>query len=240
MNVKTWLPICLALVLGVIAAKLANDAVSSRKGDNATAAVKLVVAKRPIAPGEALAAEDLEIRPIAADAPPEGAYTSPSDLVGRTAQAQLVKGQPVTESMLAPQGTASGLQALVPPGMRAMTVEVNEFSGVGGMVTPGSRVDVISIMQDPHLAESMSRTIVQNVLVKAVGQSTSTDTEKKDAIEIVKSVTLIVTPRQAEAIQLSTLSGRPWLILRGNGDSTVAALGGTTLTELRGAEAGHT
>ena len=236
MKVKTWLPIGLALVLGVLAAKLAKDAVSSRKGGGGTAMVKIVVAKRPIAPGESLSATDIELRSIAAEAPPEGASTEVGALVGRTTQTQLVKGQPVLEAMLASAGSASGLQALVPSGLRAMTIEVNEFSSVAGMVMPGSRVDVISVMQDPHHNESMSRTIVQNVLVKAVGQSTSSakDPEKEES-DLSKSVTLIVTPKQAEAIQLSTLSGRPWLVLRGEKDNSIAALAGTTLTELRGA-----
>ncbi|HEV2292513.1 MAG TPA: RcpC/CpaB family pilus assembly protein [Tepidisphaeraceae bacterium] len=66
---------------------------------------------------------------------------SPRLTAGRTARGQLLKGQPVLESLLAPMGAAGVLQALVPAGMRAMTIEVNEFSSVGGMVTPGSRVD---------------------------------------------------------------------------------------------------
>jgi len=237
MKVKTWLPICLALVLGVIAAKLAKDSMSSRKGP--ATSVKLVVAKRAITPGESLSAADLEVRPIAAEALPEGAHSDASRLVGRTARADLVKGQPVLESLLAAAGAASGLQALVPPGMRAMTIEINEFSGVGGMVMPGSRVDVLATMRDPANDEAMSRTIAQNVIVKAVGKTTGTVTQPGEAGgEPVKSVTLLVSSKQAEAIQLGGIVGKPWLVLRGSEDNGIAPTGGTTLAELRGTAAG--
>src|SRR5688500_2942754 len=167
MKTKTWLPLALALVLGVFAAMLAKRAMSSRKAAEA-GTVKLVVAQRAIAPGDALTVADLELRTIMADALPEGAHLDASELVGRAAQTRIAKGKPVLESMLAPRGSPTGLQALVPPGMRAMTIEVNEFSSVGGMVTPGARVDIISTMQNAGHSETMSRTIAQNVLVKAV------------------------------------------------------------------------
>src|SRR6476661_587239 len=136
MKLKTWLPIVLALVLGVFAAVLAKSAMSARRAA-AGPQVKLVVAKRPVAPGQALTAADLDVLAIAGATVPEGAHVRPDELVGRTVGAQIVKGQTVLESLLAPEGTASGLQALVPPGMRAMTIEVNQFSSVGGMITPG-------------------------------------------------------------------------------------------------------
>ena len=232
MKLKTWLPIAVALVLGLFAAVLAKRA-TSKTAAPATS-VRIVVARHAIAPGQALAVEDLELRAIASEAPPEGAQVDPSLLVGRTAQAQLLKGQPVLESLLAPQGSASGLQALVPAGMRAMTIEVNEFSAVAGMITPGARVDVLSTMMDSRNSETMSRTIAQNVLVKAVGQATGQVADAAADAKPVRSVTLLVTSKQAEALQLSAVAGRPWLVLRGQSDNAIASSGGTTLADLRG------
>jgi pilus assembly protein CpaB len=234
MKTKTWLPLALALVLGVFAAMLAKRSMSSRKAVS-TGTVKLVVAQRPIAPGDALTVADLELRTIVAETLPEGAHLDASELVGRAAQTQIAKGKPVLESMLAPRGSPTGLQALVPPGMRAMTIEVNEFSSVGGMVTPGARVDIISTMQNAGHSETMSRTIAQNVLVKAVGKATGPTSETAEDQKPAKSVTLLVTSKQAEAIQLASVSGRPWLVLRGGTDTSIAPLAGTTLADLRGA-----
>ena len=234
MKTKTWLPLALALVLGVFAAMLAKRAMSSRKAA-AAGTVKVVVAQRAIAPGDALTVADLELRTIMADALPDGAHLDASELVGRAAQTQIAHGKPVLESMLAPRGSPTGLQALVPPGMRALTIEVNEFSSVGGMVTPGARVDIISTMQNAGHSETMSRTIAQNVLVKAVGKATGPTNETTEDQKPAKSVTLLVTSKQAEAIQLASVSGRPWLVLRGATDTSIAPLGGTTLADLRGA-----
>ena len=234
MKTRTWLPLALALVLGVFAAMLAKRSMSSRKAA-AAGTIKLVVAQRAIAPGDALTVADLELRTIMADALPDGAHLDASELVGRAPQTQIAKGKPVLESMLAPRGSPTGLQALVPPGMRAMTIEVNEFSSVGGMVTPGGRVDIISTMQNAGHSETMSRTIAQNVLVKAVGKATGHTSEAAEDQNPAKSVTLLVTSRQAEAIQLASVSGRPWLVLRGGTDSSIMPLSGTTLADLRGA-----
>jgi pilus assembly protein CpaB len=234
MKLKTWLPIALALVLGVFAAMLAKRAISARRSAVGPQ-VKVVVAKRSIAPGEALAAVDLEVANIAGTVMPDGAHAKPEEVVGRTVGATLLKGQTILETLLAPEGTLSGLQALVPPGMRAMTIEVNEFSSVGGMITPGSRVDVIASMQEPVNSENMTRTICQNVLVKAIGNDTGRINDKGEEEKKPKSVTLLVTAKQAESIQLASLTGRPWLTLRNNHDGSIASLAGTTLAELRGA-----
>ena len=234
MKIKTWLPIALALVLGLFAAMLAKRGMSSKPATARTA--KVVFAQRAIAPGESLSLTDLEMRTIPVDAMPAGVLADAASLVGRTAQAQIATGKPVVESMLAPKGSASGLQALVPPGMRAMTIEVNEFSSVGGMITPGARVDILSTMQNPRHSETMSRTIAQNVLVKAVGKDTGAAASSNgEEAKPARSVTLIVTSKQAEAIQLASVAGRPWLVLRGGQDNGIASLSGTTLAELRGA-----
>ena len=234
MKLKTWLPIALALVLGLFAAMLAKRGMSAKPAAAKTA--KVVVAQRPIAPGEAISLGDLDIRTVPVDTLPAGALADAASVVGRTAQAQIATGKLVLESMLAPKGSASGLQALVPPGMRAMTIEVNEFSSVGGMIMPGARVDILSTMQDARHSETMSRTIAQNVLVKAVGKDTGAAASNNgEQAKPAKSVTLIVTSKQAEAIQLASVAGRPWLVLRGGQDNAIASLGGTTLAELRGA-----
>src|SRR5215213_4760479 len=107
MKIKTWLPIALALVLGTFAAILARSAVSARRAAVGPT-VKLVVAKRAIAPGEALTASDLDVQVITGQTLPEGARSKPKEIVGRTASAQIVKGQPVLETLLAAEGTASG------------------------------------------------------------------------------------------------------------------------------------
>src|SRR5215217_1929454 len=152
MNWKTWVPLVLAIVLGVVAAKVARDTLSKNKTAATPAGkfTKVVVTKADITPGKELKAEDLTLAQVEADNVPSSSFKETTEVVGRVSETLMVKGQPVVEAMLAPTGSGSGLQALVPPGMRAITVEVNEFTGVAGMLTPGCRVDIVSTINDQN------------------------------------------------------------------------------------------
>src|SRR5205085_4086567 len=101
---------------------------------------------------------------------PATSFSNMSEVIGRVLTAPLLSGQPVLQESLAPRGSASGVQALVPPGMRAVTVEVSQSGGLGGLLAPGARVDVLltTLATDPE--KTMARTVVQNVVVLAVGQ----------------------------------------------------------------------
>jgi Flp pilus assembly protein CpaB len=137
--------------------------------------------------------------------------------------------------MLAPIGSGSGLQALVPPGMRAVTIEVNEFSGVAGLISPGCRVDVISTINDGRggVDSRIAKTIVQNVKVTAVGQRTSSGAADAPP-EMFKSVTILASLEDAEAIELASAMGRPRLVLRGGRDNEVNATAGVSMNDLKG------
>jgi Flp pilus assembly protein CpaB len=149
----------------------------------------------------------------------------------------LFKGQPVMDNLLAAKGAGSGLQALVPRGMRAITVEVNETSGLAGMILPGCRVDVVSTLSGATKDQTLACTIVQDVLVQAVGQRLTGGRlpEEKDAVPL-RTVTLIATPRDAEAIELASSTGRTRLVLRGHNDRALSDSPGISFVELRGGE----
>ena len=240
MNWKTWTPLALAIVLGLIAAKVARDALArGRDRDRAeTKTVMVVVAKGPVAPGQELTAEALALGPISAQTPPPGTFTDLGAAIGRVTVTAMFPGQPVMETLLAAKGTSPGLQALVPRGMRAITVEVNETSGLAGMIVPGCRVDVVSTLSGANKDDSVSCTIVQDVLVQAVGQrlTPGRNADEKEA-QPIRSVTLIATPREAEVIDLASSTGRTRLVLRGSHDRSLTESEGVTYVELRGLEA---
>jgi len=241
MNMKTWIPLGLAVVLGVVAMFVAKDMLG-KKGDTTTAVGNLssiVVTKSSVEPGQPLTAEDLAMGQVSAASVPEGSFTEISQAVGRTTQFTLSRGMPVLQAVLAPEGAGTGWQALIAPGMRAITIEVNEFSGLAGMVLPGSVVDVVSTVQAEDNAGMTSRAVVQNVKVLAVGQRASAS--EKAAInpnngqpEPFRNVTLLVKPAEAEAIQLVTQTGRPWLVLRNGNDKQIDKSTGVSIADLRG------
>jgi pilus assembly protein CpaB len=246
MNLKTWVPLGLAIVLGLFAAKFALDMIAKkRSGDTGGGKlVQVVVAKQPIGAGEALTGENCKLGSVDAGNVPDGSFRSISELEGnkRVAQVQLGNGQPVTENLLAPIGTGVGLQAVIPPGKRAISIEINEFSGVGGMLIPGCHVDVLATVPGENGGEMISRTIVQAIQVSAVGQrminqpvaANNSDEKKNEGPQVVRSVTLLATPAEAEAIELASTSGRPRLVLRSGADKQITQTGGVTASNLRG------
>ncbi|HEY2585484.1 MAG TPA: Flp pilus assembly protein CpaB [Tepidisphaeraceae bacterium] len=248
MNPKALIPIVAAVFMGLIAAVLARQVIGSR-GPAASHApiVRVVVAKAEIPPGHALTADDLSLAPIVAAAPPPNGFTDTAGPVGRVTRAPLIAGQPVLEPLLAPQGTPDGLQALVPEGMRAITLETTESSGLAGLLTPGSRVDVVTTAAPGNDADrAVSRIIAQNVRVVAVGQQLSSTTPAKPADPAApapppgaaaRTVTLLVTPHEAAELDLAQSMARLRLILRGNGDTQEVDDDAVMLAELRGGTA---
>src|SRR5688500_7385308 len=148
MNVKTWIPLVLAVVLGLTALVVGRQAVAPRGPAQPVNTVSVVVAARDGSPGKVLAAEDVRAGRLPKEVAPAKPVGDVKDVVGRTVTSAPVKGQPVLESVLAGNGTGGGVQALIPAGLRAITLEVNEFSGLGGMLVPGCRVDVVSTVRD--------------------------------------------------------------------------------------------
>ena len=243
MKVKTWIPLVLAVVLGLAALKFTRDAMSRGGKTEDGNYVSTVTLARDVVPGEALKAADFTTTKVEAKSLPAGSFSSTDDpnLADRVAATALVKGQTVIESLLAPKGTAAGVQALIPPGMRAMTIQVDEFSGLGGLLLPGCHVDIIAVIRNDDQKGSTSRTIVQNVEVRAIGRQISGNAPAQDPnapagapTPVPTNVTLLVSPEQAEAIQLAAVGGKPWLSLRNSKDENAFDSEGTTLADLRG------
>jgi pilus assembly protein CpaB len=234
MNVKTVIPLALAIVLGLFAAMAAKNMIDKNKTQPIVAVhyTQVVVAKDNIAAGSALRAEDLTVGKMAGDISPDVIYGNPSEVTGRVLTCALVKGQPIMEPVLAPKGTGSGLQSLIPSGMRAITIEVNEFSAVGGFLVPGCHVDVLATVSLVNLNnEPFTRIVVENVKVIAVNTHL-TPVGPGAEPEGMHSVTLLATPQQAEQINLASSKGAPRFVLRSSGDDTLGHTTGLSLIEL--------
>ena len=244
MNWKTWAPAVAAVVLGGAAAKIAFDSVNHRNAtaSSQTKVVRVVTVKDGVQPGQELTAEHLTLTPIGSPEAPANAFTDVKAVVGRVAAAPLAQGQLVVQELLAREGSVSGLTALVPSGKRAIAIEVNETSSLSGMLAPGCRVDVIATLM-PRLGQGVSRTIVQNVLVQAVGQRLANvrQSDEKDSkqhqSDTFRSITLITTPSEAEMLQLAATNARMTVVLRGTGDNEEFVTGdGTNFAKLSGHE----
>jgi pilus assembly protein CpaB len=245
MNAKTIVPLVVALVLGVVAAKLGRDMVAKRRAEEAKVKlIKVVMAAEDVAPGSVITQEHLTLTSIPAEGSGGGisqyGFNKVSDVIGRVAMTQIVKGQPVLETLLAARGSGGGAQAMIPEGMRAVTLEVNEYNGVAGLLLPGCQVDVVHTFKfkDDHGGDGGMRaqTLVENLRVLAVGRRTGvappSSGSKGPDDQLARSVTLLATQEQAELIDLAAHLGQPRLVLRNGLDKRVSGGKGVTLTEL--------
>lgn len=158
---------------------------------------------------------------------PQGAVSEPGQVLGRLVKGGIARDEPILEHRLFPKDLAGApgiMSVLVPSGMRAMAVGVNEVIGVSGFILPKDRVDVIATRTDQGTGKS-TETILQNVEVLAVGKRL--EQEGKQNIE-VPTVTLAVTPEQAERLALALQEGKIHIALRSILDTQVARL--ATLT----------
>jgi pilus assembly protein CpaB len=243
MNAKTLIPLIVAIVLGAVAAKMGKDMMGKGRGNDGAGITfsKQVVAKENLAPGATIKEADVVLKDMPADARAEQSFANVADVVGRVVTTQIVKNQAVMNTLLAPTGAVGGLTAMIPPGMRAVTLEVNEVSGLAGLLVPGAKVDLVqTIQQKGSDAQMMAKTIVENVQVLAVGRRTSTVAAApgQEGDPLAHSVTLLATAEQAEAIDLASHVGSPRLVLRNSADKEAVNSKGVTVAKLRGDDRG--
>jgi pilus assembly protein CpaB len=209
----------------------------------------VIVAGSEVAFGARLAEDQLKIVEWPVTAMPANAFETKEKLVGRVALAHLVPNEPITEEKLAPTGEHGLLSLVIDPGMRGVTVRVNEVAAVGGFIVPGSRVDVLVTAElkqptriinagEPTPSENAqgerhSRTVLQNVTVLALGQLLQASGQPKPGeAQALTTATLLVTPEQGELLALGAAEGQLQLVLRNFEDNRIVHSPGKAAHEL--------
>jgi pilus assembly protein CpaB len=191
---------------------------------------EVLVADATIPIGTRIQASHVRLTSWPADLQPEGVLTDTQAVVGRVAIATIAKNQPVLQTQVTNEGTGL-LPLMIEEGMRGMSVKVDNVTGVSGFITPNSRVDVL-VAGSPDgngNDNKRSRVILQNVRVLATGKSIEQHDEKP--VE-VPTVTLLVSPEQAEKLTLATTYEPVRLALRNYRDEDLVATQGVSATQL--------
>ena len=180
------------------------------------ASTHVVVAARPITVGTRLDRNHLRLVAWPARNPVSGAFTDPEKLVDRGVITPIAENEPITETKVASAEAGAGLPPIIPAGMRAISVRVNEVIGVAGFVVPGTRVDVLVTVKegDQSNAQPMTRTVVSHVEVLTAGTKFDQDNAKDGKPIPTSVVTLMVLPEDAERIALASNEGKITLALR--------------------------
>ena len=185
-----------------------------------TPSVYVVVAAAPLELGVSLTSDLVRLVAWPARNPVAGSFAKVEDVLNRGLVATVAENEPITESKLAPLEAGAGLSPAIRPGMRAMSVKVNEVIGVAGFVVPGTKVDVLVTIHGER--DSASRVVVSNVQVLTAGTRYDEAQVKKEGKPIPSSVvTLLVSPTDAERIALAATEGQIMLALRNPLDTEI-------------------
>lgn len=180
----------------------------------------VVIAATDLALGAALRREDLRAIAWPADAVPAGSFKDPQEVIGRGLIQSVAENEVVLPSKLAPVEAGAGLPPVIPKGMRALSVRVNDVIGVAGYVLPGNRVDVVATVSPTNQRRDItSKVVLTNVLVLAAGTRIEQDADQNKPMS-VSVVTLLVDPWEAERLALASTEGKIQLALRNPLDKT--------------------
>ena len=218
MNKRAVVPLVIGLVVGVVAIKMGMDLLSKARGNNRpTVGLKIAVAKARIDREHAIGKDQIQMIEVDEVLVPKGAFTDPEALLTRVAAQHIPIGMYISESMLRPPGAKAGITAAIPPGWRAVAVKVDEYAAVGHWLQPGSRVDLLVVLNVRRGAKTVSesRVVLRNVEVLAVGK-TLDNTGKTGTVQ-GRSVTLLVRQADAKRVHLASTKGRIRFAMRGLG-----------------------
>ncbi len=223
-----------ALLLTLLFAKLVNSGRSGPAEPAPVAKDQVWVAAHNLAVGTLIREADVMTLAWVGQLPPGAFGIKDKDkVVGRAVVSTIYQGEPILDTRLAGPGSGGGLAAIIPPGMRAVPVRVNEITGVAGFVLPGMRVDVLIAGTAPSVSPTLgtlSKTLLQNVLVLSAGQSLQKDAEGKPLP--VTLVNLLVTPEEAETLSLANTETKIQLVLRNPIDDKAVKTKGTAVANL--------
>ena len=234
---RTLIVMIVAVAAAGVAALGVSQAIKRMPGPKpAMETVPVVVATRAIPIGTRLTKDDVKVVAWPAKTQVPGAFADVTTVVDRGVIAPIGLNEPITTTRVAGPEAGAGLPPIIPAGMRAISVRVNDVVGVAGFVLPGTRVDVLVAVADDgdqsNKQEPMARTVVSNVQVLTSGTRFD-QVEAKNGQSLKASVvTLAVLPEDGERIALAANEGELSLVLRNPMDVDPADTKGIKLAAL--------
>jgi pilus assembly protein CpaB len=223
----------LALASGLAAGWLAlnylrqpNSPISTSAPD----AVEVVVASRDLPVGHVLEVADIKVAQWPGDAVPEGYSSSVDEVLGRGLIQRVAMNEPLMPAKIALKEAGGGLPIVIPEGMRAVSIRVDEVIQVAGFVGPGTRVDVLVTLEGENQPDPITKIVLQNMLVLTSGQIVERSPNGEPVLATV--VTFLSSPEDAEKLVMSATKGRIQLALRNTLDLDSLSTEGVRLGSL--------
>lgn len=202
----------LALALGLLTSGYVYKNLQAKTVGNAEPGIDVIVAADDIQVGQKVEEHDIKIVKIPVSALPPNTPRRKSDVVGHGVIVPITKGEFILPTKLAAENAGAGLPALIPPGMRAIAVRVNDVTSVAGFVTAGTRVDVLLTGTPTGNTDQETTTVLQNIAVLTAGSRL--ERSSTGEAQSVPVITLLVTPEDAQRLTLAGSQGHIQLALR--------------------------
>ena len=227
--------LAVAVLVGLLAAGYVYKRLQEvSRAPRAVTVSHIVVAGLPLPLGTRLRVADLRLIDWPGQTGLAGSFSRVEDCVDRALITGVVANEPILEANLAPKAAGAGLSAVIPEGMRAVSVRVDDVVAVAGFVVPGTMVDVqVTAEATGGPLPGVTNTILQDIKVLAAGQKVEQDKEGKP--QTVNVVTLLVNPEQANKLTMASTDGRIHLALRNTIDTKLVEPPPVYMTSLIGA-----
>ena len=220
----------LALALGLLVSYAVYNRLLNSAGANQEPGGDVVVAANDLQVGAKLESHDIRLARFPQSVIPPGAYTRIEPLLGRGVVLPVSKGEFILPGKLAAANAGAGLPSLIPQGMRAVSVRVNDVVSVAGFVQPGSRVDVLATGNQGSSNERQTTTVLENVRVVAVGKNL--ERSPNGDVQTAPVITLLVSPDDGQRLTLASQEGRIQLALRNPLDTHQESIAATRASSL--------
>jgi pilus assembly protein CpaB len=237
MSRQTLIALASAIVLGLVAVFVANSYLNrAQKQAYASGTTKVAVATAPLAYGSDITQDKIRFVDFPNSSIPPGAFTNAQQLLpaGKKRQAlvPIAVNEPILKDKISGEGQAASISALLPDGMRAATVRINDVSGVAGFIQPNDRVDVLITRTVPggDRDTEVTDVLLQNIRVIAMGEHAK-DADGKPIT--ARTATLEVAPIDAQKLALGEAAGSLSLVLRKPGEQSDPVVETVSMNDLR-------
>ena len=231
---KPLIPITLGVVFAAVAAFMTLGYLKQASNKPAAPVFEtqtVVVATTAIKRGETVSTEAVRVVEWPKGAVPQGAYTSLPQAIGSVARTSIFENDPITSHKVVDANSRSVLSMLIPDGRRAISIKVNEVTGIAGFVAPSSRIDVLVTVPEKDDDPARTRIVLQDIEVLAIAQAIE---QRENKPVVVNTVTLNVLPSEAESLTLAASEGSLQLTLRNDKDQARVYTAGVSMDSLIG------
>lgn len=232
---QTLIALGIALVLGIVAVYIANSyLVGAQRNARLRETTKVAVATAPLSYGTEITPDKVRFVEFPNSSIPPGAFTNAQQLLPdgkkRVALMPISVNEPILKDKISVEGQGASISALLPDGMRAATVRINDVSGVAGFIQPNDHVDVLITRTPTEGGSEVTDVLLQNIRVIAMGaQAKDSDGKPIPA----RTATLEIVPIDAQKLALGEAAGSLSLVLRKPGDPNNPVVETVSLNDLR-------